>query len=82
MPYILQTLASAAVVGGDFERAARLLGAAEAQRERYGFRLSVAEQADLDEDLARIRAALPPHAMAEAWRSGREGNPDELWASA
>jgi predicted ATPase/class 3 adenylate cyclase len=79
MPYILQTLAAAAVAGGRFERAARLLGAAEAQRERHGFRLSVAEQADLDGDLARVGAALPPARVEELMREGRDFNPDDLW---
>jgi predicted ATPase/class 3 adenylate cyclase len=82
MPYILQTLASAAVVGGDGARAARLLGAAEAQRERYGFRLSVAEQFDVDEDLAKIKAAWPAEVITAAWREGRESLPVDLWPPA
>jgi len=79
MPYILMTLAAAAVAGQRFERGARLLGAAEAQRERHGFRLSLAEQEDVDADLAAIRAALPAERVAELFREGRDFNTDDLW---
>lgn len=79
LPYILQTLAEAAVAGGRFERAARLQGAAEAQRERRGFRLSVAERAELDANLARIRSALPEARFTELSREGRDFNPEDLW---
>ncbi len=79
MPYLLQTLASAACADGRFERAARLLGAAEAQRDRFGFRLSVTEQADLEADLARITAALPPEQITALRYEGRDINLHNIW---
>lgn len=78
MPYILQTLASAACAGGRFERAARLLGAAEARREHFGFRLSVAEQAEHDADLAKLQAALPPDRLESLRQEGRNLDPANL----
>lgn len=79
MPYLLQTLASAACASGRFERAARLMGAAEAQRDRFGFRLSVTEQADLESDLAKITAALPPGQITALRNEGRDISPDSFW---
>lgn len=78
MPYILQTLASAACASGRFDRAARLLGAAEARREHFGFRLSIAEQAEHDADLARLQSALPPERLEALRQEGRNMDPAHL----
>jgi non-specific serine/threonine protein kinase len=54
------------------ERAAILMSAAKAQRDRLGLRYTVQEdQAALDQALATARAALGEHDFAAAWEAGR-----------
>src|SRR5215207_2483358 len=54
------------------DHGARLLGAAEAMRERIGLRYRVAEsQMDQEEAIAAARSILGEDAFAAAWSSGR-----------
>ncbi len=53
------------------ERAARLLGAAEALREAIDAPLPPSERASHDSDIAGVRAALGEEAFATAWAQGR-----------
>jgi non-specific serine/threonine protein kinase len=57
--------------GDDPIRAARLLGAATALRERTGIPLAHALQARVDTTLGAARAALDPAVFAAAWKAGR-----------
>lgn len=51
------------------DRAARVLGAASAMRERTGARLPMAAQAEVDQQLAKLQSALG-NAFSEAWQQG------------
>jgi non-specific serine/threonine protein kinase len=64
-------------------RAARLLGAAEAMRERMGLRLRAPEnQAALDQATVAARAMLGTEAFAAAWDAGRRLRPEDAVAEA
>ncbi len=78
----LEALAGLWVARGKAERAARLLGAAAAQRERGGFPLPPAEQADYDRWSAAIEATLGAEGFAAAMGTGRECPLDEVVAEA
>jgi hypothetical protein len=53
------------------ERAARLFGAAEAQRQKSGLGLSMGERADHDRGFAECRSALGEAALAAMWAQGQ-----------
>jgi predicted ATPase len=78
LPYILQASASIQIARSRHSLAARLLGASEALRERYGFRLSVTERQELEDDLDALRAVLSSGQLAELWREGRDTPATEL----
>jgi predicted ATPase/class 3 adenylate cyclase len=67
----LEALAGVACDAGEFEQAASLLGAADAQRSVIGSRPSAWERPDYDRDLASIHAALDSGALAAAWAEGQ-----------
>jgi predicted ATPase/DNA-binding SARP family transcriptional activator len=67
----LETAAAFFAADGEARRAARLLGAAEALREEVGSRLSSSDSADLERDVAALRADLGEEAFAAAWAEGR-----------
>jgi DNA-binding CsgD family transcriptional regulator len=72
-----------AAAAGEAERAARLLGAAEAQRDRLGLRYRVREdQAALEHAVAATRGALGERAFAIAWAAGRSLTPTQVIAEA
>jgi predicted ATPase/DNA-binding CsgD family transcriptional regulator len=60
-------------------RAARLWGAAEAQREQMGMALSAFDLAasGYERDLATVRSALDEAAFDEAWAEGRTMSPEQ-----
>jgi len=62
-----------AAAQGQAQRAARLLGSAEALRETIGAPLPVSDRAHYDYDryAASIRVALGEERMAAAWAEGR-----------
>ncbi|WP_306332241.1 BTAD domain-containing putative transcriptional regulator [Streptomyces sp. KL118A] len=66
----LEGLAGAAAVSGAAERAALLLGAADAARRSVGAPLPPAERGDVDRIAAAARAALGEAAYAEAFARG------------
>lgn len=74
---LLDSLAKIASASGEHERAARLLGAAEAFRERLGIALvpGLAHQAERTAEA--MRAALGESAFAAAWEEGRRMSPEE-----
>ena len=68
---------------GQAERAARLLGAAEAQRDRLGLRYRVREDhVARERAVAAARAALGEAAFATAWAAGRTLSPGQAVAEA
>ncbi|MFW6720092.1 BTAD domain-containing putative transcriptional regulator [Streptomyces sp. MAR4 CNY-716] len=68
----LEGLAGAESLDGDAGKAARLLGRAEALRAAAGAPLPAAERLDTDRIMGRLRAALPPDALAAEIAAGRE----------
>jgi len=71
LPEYLEAFAKLALAGERPDRAARLLGAAEALRTRIGTPIPPVERADYDQALAQARDQLGPVAFAAAWDEGR-----------
>jgi predicted ATPase/DNA-binding CsgD family transcriptional regulator len=72
--YLADVVGIAAILAGrlgNHERAARLLGAAEAQRERLGTPVNSFQRSDYERCVARARAGLGEDAFAAAWAAGR-----------
>ncbi len=67
----VECLAYIARAQGQPARAARLLGAAQAVRQRINAQQSVREQSEHAEELALLRAALPAEAYDAAWAEGQ-----------
>jgi predicted ATPase len=67
----LEGLAQAASARGHYEHAARLFGAAEAQREIVGQRYEPVDQTSHDQRVAPARAVLGDIHFAAAWAEGR-----------
>ena len=67
----LESLPKIAVACGQSERAARLLGAAEAYRERLGITLVPNVLTRSEHPIAIVRAGLGDAAFAAAWEEGR-----------
>jgi predicted ATPase/DNA-binding CsgD family transcriptional regulator len=68
--YCLEGLAGIAGASGRPERAARLLGAAEALRKSVGIPLPPVNHADYERDVAAVRAQLDEATFAAAWAAG------------
>ncbi len=64
-------LAGVSNADGNYDRACRLFGAADALREAIGHRPSPQDQADYDRRLASTREALGEAAFAAVWAEGR-----------
>jgi len=71
MAWCLAGLGSVAALGGQLERAARLWGAAEAQREAIGARPAPAARLTYERALATARAQLGEAAFSAAWAAGQ-----------
>jgi hypothetical protein len=67
----LENLAIVASAQGQEERAARLFGAAEIQREAINETLTPADQAEYNSYVAAVRAQLDEPTFAAAWAAGR-----------
>jgi predicted ATPase/DNA-binding CsgD family transcriptional regulator len=80
--WMLETYAEIAVRRGEAQRAARLLGAAEALRERLGVVHPPSELPLYEKTVAKTRAALGQAHFASAWDVGRRMSPDEARAEA
>jgi predicted ATPase/class 3 adenylate cyclase len=61
----------------DAERAARILAAASAMRERTGARLSLKDQGLIDQQLAGLQQALGGELFQHAWRKGGSASLDD-----
>jgi hypothetical protein len=78
----LELLASIAGTAGQGERAARLLGAAAAQRETLGTPQPPQEQVEVEQAVAAARAALGEEAWAAAYAAGRALSREQAVAEA
>jgi predicted ATPase/class 3 adenylate cyclase len=67
----LERFGGLALAQGQLERAARLCGAAEQERERLGAHLVLMDRKDYDQDVEAIRTALDAKTFAAAWAEGR-----------
>jgi non-specific serine/threonine protein kinase len=73
---VIEAAGIVAAAVGQAERAARLLGAARAQRDRLGLRYRVREdQIALEHAVAAARTTLGEQAFATAWADGRTLSP-------
>jgi DNA-binding CsgD family transcriptional regulator len=80
--WALEGLAAVAAACQQSERAARLLGAAEALRERLGAVLGPGQLLEVERTTAAARAALDEAAFAAAWAEGRRLSPEAARAEA
>ena len=67
----LEAMAFTAIARGGGQRAARLLGAAEALREASHDPMTVDERREYDAALERLRGILDGPALDTAWAAGR-----------
>jgi hypothetical protein len=77
MAWCLAGLAGVAVLDEEPERAARLWGAAEAQRQAIGARQAPAARATRERMMAAAREQLGEAAFAEAWGKGQTMTPEQ-----
>lgn len=82
LPYILAEFAHVALAAQAPRSAARFLGGAEAQRERYGIQLTAQEETALASAVDATRRSLKPEEFQQLWSEGRSTPVDELVASA
>ena len=78
----LESFGFTAIARGDGARAARLLGAAEALRERVGEAMSPRERVEYDAELGRGRALVDAATFDAAWSEGRALSADAAVALA
>jgi non-specific serine/threonine protein kinase len=85
-PLVIEVVGAVGIMAaavGQPERAARLLSAAKAQRDRLGLRYGArADQVALEQAVAATRAALGEQAFATAWAAGRSLSPGQAVAEA
>jgi predicted ATPase/class 3 adenylate cyclase len=70
-PYIIQHLADTARLEERVDLAARLFGAAEQQREKFGIRFSPSEQAVCDASVAALKIRIDAEKFLTLWNAGR-----------
>ena len=78
----LENIAYVAVEHGEPDRAARLLGAADAIREASGAQMAFDEEPEHAAYLERLRTAMAPVAFEAAWTAGRALSQSEAVALA
>jgi tetratricopeptide (TPR) repeat protein len=78
----LESFGFIALARGDFPRAARLMGAAEALRERAGASMLYIERVEYDRHLEQLRASLDQGTLESEWAAGRSMSMDEAIAFA
>jgi non-specific serine/threonine protein kinase len=78
----LAGLAGVAAARGQPAQAARLFGAVTALRGALGFVLDTGERAQMERDVAAVRAQLDAEAFAAAWAAGRALTLDQAIAEA
>ncbi len=74
---VIEELGGALLLRAEPALAARVLGAAEAARERIDAPVPAAERPDLEHALRVLRRALPVAALREAWEHGRASTLDD-----
>jgi non-specific serine/threonine protein kinase len=80
---VIEAVGIMAAAAGQAERAARVLSAARAQRDRLGLRYAVRDdQAALEHAVDAARAALGELAFATAWAAGRTLSPGQAVSEA
>jgi DNA-binding CsgD family transcriptional regulator/tetratricopeptide (TPR) repeat protein len=80
---VVEAVGIMAAAVGQAERAARLLGAARAQRDRLGLRYRVREdQVALEHAVVAARTALGEEAFAATWAAGRTLSPGQAVSEA
>ena len=67
----MESFAFLAVIRGNNERAARLLGAAEALRDVLDGGMQPQEKMEYDYHVAQLRETMDNDALEAAWRAGR-----------
>jgi tetratricopeptide (TPR) repeat protein len=67
----LENIAYVAIEQGEAQRAARLLGAAEAIREATGITMTFDEVPELERFIERLRVSMPASDFDAAWAAGR-----------
>ncbi|MES2569488.1 MAG: tetratricopeptide repeat protein [Verrucomicrobiota bacterium] len=77
IPYVLESLGRIALEEGEGVRGARLYGAAEVLRERFGLPIPLSERAAYAKTLQWMHAQTTMDAFDEAWAAGRALAPDE-----
>jgi predicted ATPase/class 3 adenylate cyclase/DNA-binding CsgD family transcriptional regulator len=80
IPPALEGLATVVAVQGEPTWAARLWGAAEAQREVYGTPLASIYRTDFEQAVVGARTQLGEQAFATAWAEGRMLTPEQALA--
>ncbi len=71
IPYLLILLADAARLEGKCELAARVFGAAEFLREKFGVRFTEAEDSAYQKSVLAVRDSLTPENFQALWQAGR-----------
>ncbi|OBF04231.1 transcriptional regulator [Mycobacterium sp. ACS4054] len=82
LPEVLECLATLAADAGNHQEAARLFGAAQADRLRRGYVRFKIYEASHDASVAELRAAMGDNAFEEAWAEGEAMSIDEAIAYA
>jgi ATP/maltotriose-dependent transcriptional regulator MalT len=80
-PPALEGLAAVVAAQGEPVWAARLWGAAEAQREAYSLPLRPVYRADSEQAVAAARTQLGEQSFAAAWAEGRSMTPEQVLAA-
>lgn len=81
-PYQMNSLASIAAARNDFERAAKLLGAAAGMMERMGTAWPPDEKPHFERTRFETQAALAPNAFEHAWSEGEHMSVEQLLKTA
>ncbi len=76
IPYIVQHLADAARLEGKPELSARLFGAAEQQREKFGLRFAATERQVYEASVQALKGLLDEATFHTLWTAGRHLRPD------
>jgi predicted ATPase len=78
IPECLEGLGKIAATQNDFERAARLFGAAEALREKMGTPIPPIQRGDYENKVSELRAGMGDVEFKRTWDEGRAMSKDEV----
>jgi predicted ATPase len=82
LPYLLEPLGAVAAAQGEAERAVCLLGTSARLREIFGVPMLPGPSAEIERQLARLRAVLGEARFAAAWEAGRSMSVEQAVAYA